>query len=397
LNFIVAPRWDDNTHQGRPPLRAVSPGPTTAAPGATTQLVKTQHVIAWLGWYLDRKSPSEVRFQMGSNGGQFLYACGSRLGALGRGAQARMKAMWSLSELFTEELKIDVLDVGAGIGEKPPYQALFEAGRARVFGFEPNPVECDKLNQEYGAPHRFFPHFVGDGQAATFHETNWFQTGSLYEPNTPLLEKFLNLAELTTPKAMHAVQTTRLDDVQGLDNVDFFKMDIQGGELNVFKHAAKVLSQALVIHTEVEFVELYKGQPMFADVDIYLRSKGYQFHTFHSMGSRCFKPLLVNNDINTGIRQALWADAIYVRDWMSLEALDEVKLRKYAIIAHDVLTSPDLAHVVLSALDNKTGSDFAVRYLTRLTQPLLQHQAQQQAQQQAQHQAQNEAQNRAAA
>jgi FkbM family methyltransferase len=301
--------------------------------------------------------------------------------------------MWSLSELFAEKLTIDVLDVGAGIGEKPPYQALFEAGRARIFGFEPNPVECDKLNQQYGAPHRFFPHFVGDGQAATFHETNWFQTGSLYEPNTPLLEKFLNLAELTTLKAKHAVQTTKLDDVQGLDNVDFFKMDIQGGELNVFKHGAKALSQTLVIHAEVEFVELYKGQPMFADVDIYLRNNGFQFHTFHSMGTRCFRPILVNNDINAGIRQALWADAIYVRDWMSLEGLDADKLRKYAIIAHDMLTSPDLAHVVLSALDAKTGSDFAARYLARLTQPQAQHLAQQQANQQAQ----NEAQNRAAA
>jgi FkbM family methyltransferase len=276
--------------------------------------------------------------------------------------------MWSLSELFTEEHQIDVLDVGASLGEKPPYQALFEAGRARIYGFEPDAGECDKLNAQYGAPHRFFPHFVGDGQAATFHETNWFQTGSLYEPNTPLLEKFLNLAELTMPKAQHPVQTTRLDDVKDIANVDFFKMDIQGGELNVFKHASQVLSQALVIHTEVEFVELYKGQPMFADVDIFLRANGFQFHTFHSMGTRCFKPLIVNNDPNIGIRQALWADAIYVRDWMQLETVEEVKLRKYAIIAHDMLTSPDLAHVALSALDRKTGSDFAARYLARLTQ-----------------------------
>ncbi len=275
--------------------------------------------------------------------------------------------MWSLLDLLPETPMIDVLDIGASHNEKPPYQPLVEAGRARIVGFEPDKAECEKLNREYGAPHRFFPHFVGDGKPAVFHETNWALTGSLYEPNTPLLEKFQNLAEAVAPVAKHAVDTTRLDDLPEIGNVDFIKIDVQGSELPVFRNGLRALASAVLIQTEVEFLELYRGQPVFADVDVFLRAKGFQFHAFDGFGGRAFKPLVANGDLNGVFRQVLWSDALYVRDWMALDQLDADKLRKYAVLAHDVLRSYHLAHLVLLALDRKAGSGVAGAYLDRLT------------------------------
>jgi FkbM family methyltransferase len=274
--------------------------------------------------------------------------------------------MWSLFEFFPEDFQISILDVGAALIERPPYQSLVDAGRGRIFGFEPNQQACEQLNREYGTPHRFFPFFVGDGGPAIFHETNCTPTGSLYEPNSRLLEKFQNLAEVVTPVATHAVNTTRLDDIADIGDIDFIKIDVQGSELVVFENASRALSSALLIQTEVEFVELYKGQPMFADVDTFLRANGFQFHTMNGVSGRAFKPLIANGDVNSAFRQSLWADALYVRDWMHLENLSETKLRNYAILAHDILRSYDLAHLVLSALDSKTGGGRAADYLQRL-------------------------------
>ena len=276
--------------------------------------------------------------------------------------------MWSLLEYLPEDFKINIVDIGAALGERPLYQSLVDAGRARIIGFEPNPQECERLNREYGEAHRFFPYFIGDGQPAIFHETNWTLTGSLYEPNSPLLEKFQNLAEVVTPVARHSVSTTRLDDIVEIGDLDLVKIDIQGGELTVFQNALRAISGALLIQTEVEFVELYKGQPMFADVDVFLRNNGFQFHAFNGFGSRTFKPLIINDDINAGLRQALWSDAFYVRDWMKLEQLDAIKLMKYAVLAHDLLQSYDLAHLILATLDHKTGSSLAPSYLSRLVE-----------------------------
>jgi protein O-GlcNAc transferase len=86
----------------------------------------------------------------------------------------------------------------------------------------------------------------------------------------------------------------------------------------------------------------------------------------NGFSGRAFKPLIANGDVNSAFRQALWSDALYVRDWMRLEELSAEKLRNYAILAHDVVRSYDLAHLALSALDSKTGGRRAVDYLGRL-------------------------------
>lgn len=274
--------------------------------------------------------------------------------------------MWSLLQTFPDLPMIEVLDIGAAVNDTPPYKSLVDARRARITGFEPDPVEREKLARQLGAPHRFLPHFVGQGRPGTFHETNWSLTGSLYEPNTPLLQKFQNLAELVTPVARHPVATARLDDVAEIGDVDLIKIDVQGAELDVFRHGPRVLSTTLMIQTEVEFLELYKGQPMFADVDAFLRGNGFQFHSFAGMTGRAFKPLIANGDVNKPFRQILWADAVYVRDWMALATLSDLQLAKYAVIAHDVLGSFDLTHLVLTELDRRSKSTIATSYLKRL-------------------------------
>jgi len=275
--------------------------------------------------------------------------------------------MWSLLEFFSEDFTITVLDVGAALTERPPYQSLVEAGRAKIIGFEPDVNACDELNKVYGDPHRFFPFFVGNGETVTFHQTNYGPTSSLYEPNTPLLEKFQNLAELVTPQAKHQVSTKRIDDIEEIKDVDFVKIDVQGSELTVLQNALQALSGTLLVQTEVEFVALYKDQPLFGDVDVFLRKNGFQFHTFNMFAKRAFKPMIFNKNINEGLRQVLWGDALYVRDWMHLEDLDTLKLAKFAVLAHDVLHSFDLVHLVLSAYDQKVGGDLAESYLKRLS------------------------------
>ena len=271
---------------------------------------------------------------------------------------------FNLHEKLTGVPLINILDIGAmSLGGDSAYQFLVDRKKARVIGFEPGIEECRMLNEKMGAPHSFYPYFIGDGQPATYYETNFGMTGSLYRPNTRLLEKFQNLAEVTTLVKTHAVTTKRLDDIEEVGCVDFIKIDVQGSELNVFQGASKALASALVIQVEVEFVELYRDQPMFCDVDKYLRGKGYQFHTFLGFGKRCFKPLVVNDDINDGLRQYLWSDALYVRDWLRLEELSGEQLRKYAVLLHDLFKSADLCHLVLSQIDSNEGTTLAAGYL----------------------------------
>lgn len=71
------------------------------------------------------------------------------------------------------------------------------------------------------------------------------------------------------------INTRRLDDISGITRVDYLKIDIQGGELDVFRHAKRKLAEASVIQTEVSFVGLYENQPSFGEIDIELRRQGF--------------------------------------------------------------------------------------------------------------------------
>jgi protein O-GlcNAc transferase len=279
-------------------------------------------------------------------------------------------APFPLSAIVAPASPIGVVDVGASfLGQSPPYQSLLQSGAARLIGFEPDEQARDKLCELYGPPSQFFPYFIGDGRPGTYYQTNWAPTGSLYKPNARLLQAFQNLHEAMTLVAEHPVQTKRLDDVESLGDVDFMKLDAQGAELMVLQGAARVLKDVSVIQVEVEFLELYENQPLFADVDRYLRGQGFAFHTFLGFGTRCFKPMILNNDPNAGMNQFLWSDAVYVHDWLNLAALSTDKIVKYATLLHDVVGSPDLCLSLLVHLDSRAGTSHGKSYTERMAAP----------------------------
>jgi FkbM family methyltransferase len=278
-------------------------------------------------------------------------------------------AIFSLYDLDPELSPITVLAVGAADHPDypPPYAGLVASGHAHLIGFEPDLPSFATLTLKYGRPHRFFPVFVGAGGPAKFHRTVRPDTGSLYPPNMPLLELFNGLAESTTPDGVTDVQTVRIDDIEEIGDVDYIVIDVQGSELEVFKGAARVLASAVAVQTEIMFVELYKGQALFADLDLHLRQHDFWFHTFLGMASLTMKPLQVGVP-DHGLNQRLWSDAIYVRSPLQLAALSCDKLRKLAVVLHDVYRSYDMAFHCLCAADARDGGTLAQRYCAQLTQ-----------------------------
>ena len=279
-----------------------------------------------------------------------------------------MTSKFTLSDFVADDDSIKILDIGAmeiGSG-KETYAPLLETGKVEIIGFEPDEGECVKLNLRKDGTRVYYPYFIGDGEKATYYQTNMAMTGSLFEPNSELLKKFQNLNELTTLVKTHQVDTMRLDDIESVTDVDYIKIDVQGAELSVFKNGQDVLAQTSIIHTEVEFVEMYKGQPLFADIDIFLRSQGFQLHTIDYFGSRCFKPFIVEDNVNKGINQRLWADVVYVKDFMKFDELPDGKLIKLAVILNDVYQSFDFCYYVLCHLDNGNSGNLAADYLERI-------------------------------
>jgi FkbM family methyltransferase len=263
---------------------------------------------------------------------------------------------------------LKIVDVGAmSLGEESDaYSPLANAVHCEVIGFEPVAKECEKLIAMNIPGRTYLPYFVGDGTVRKFYECNASMTSSLFEPNTPLLDKFQRLETVTRVVNVSDVETRRLDDIPETVDTDFLKLDVQGGELLVLKGAEARLKDVLVIHTEVEFVPLYKDQPLFADIDSFLRARGFAFHKMNGFAGRTFKPMLISNRPSGTMSQTLWGDAVYVRDFMAFDTLTPEALLKIATICHENYKSYDLAAVALEAYDRKMGTELQKNYLPAL-------------------------------
>lgn len=278
-------------------------------------------------------------------------------------------SVFPLADLFdAPPPRLKVVDVGAlpVEGSREIYQDLLDRGLAEVVAFEPDAALCAELNAGSTDARSFLPHVVGDGTEATFRQCKAAMTSSIFEPNMPLLEKFQNLAEYSEVVSREPVTTIRLDDLDAVRDADFLKMDVQGAEVAVIEGANAMLRGVTVVHTEVVFVPLYEGQPLFAEVDQALRREGFLFHKFLGFAGRAFKPMIDADRPNASLSQQLWGEAVYIKDFMAFDRLEPPQLLAMAVVLHEVYQSVDLVLQCLIEWDRRTGSKVAMEYQGRL-------------------------------
>ncbi|WP_203073703.1 FkbM family methyltransferase [Falsiroseomonas ponticola] len=273
----------------------------------------------------------------------------------------------SFRDLTGQAIRIKAVDIGANpIDGDPPYATLLRAGQAEVVGFEPDAAALATLNTRKGPDERYFPHAVGDGGRHTLRVCQAPGMTSLLEPDPATLALFHGFPEWGRVLDRVELDTVRLDDVPETAGADLLKLDIQGAELMVLRHAQARLRDALVVQAEVEFLPLYRDQPLFADVDAFLRGQGFAFHRFFPLNSRVMAPMVVGGSPYAGLSQMVWADAIFIRDLTRPEALDDRALLAMATILHDCYGSADAALRLLMEHDRRHAGGLAGRYLAGL-------------------------------
>jgi len=224
----------------------------------------------------------------------------------------KTKVVDSLPTLLKRPLTI--IDVGAQklVSEDHIYQPLLELGVECVcHGFEPLTDRLQELREDdEKLQFKLYDAFVGDGSERTFYINNDDATSSLLPLHIEFNTYFNHIQELRTIRKT-AVRTYKLDDLlASVMQVDLLKLDIQGFELAALEGARNLLGRTNVVHCEVEFGPIYLDQPLFSDVEKYLRSLGFEFVDFHGMG-RYFSPNMPQ--VNGSPERLLWADAIFIR------------------------------------------------------------------------------------
>lgn len=152
-------------------------------------------------------------------------------------------------------------------------------GPVEVHGFEPDAEACRIAQQRDPPPVHHHPTALGrrDGEERLY-VTRAPSSSSFYPPNLPFFTDHHGTERIEVVETVQ-VKTRSLASFakeEGISEVHAMKLDIQGAELDVFQGAGALLDTTLCIETEVEFAELYLGQPLFCDVNRFLVDHGFE-------------------------------------------------------------------------------------------------------------------------
>jgi FkbM family methyltransferase len=179
----------------------------------------------------------------------------------------------SPSHSISDNSRFWLVDVGSSGGLHSRWQRF--SPYIKNCGFEPNEEEFKKLSPSEDCV------WINAGLAGASGKrelclTRAWQNSSLLRPNQALL-KTLEWGDAHDVVSAPVVDCITLDEALEKQSIlpDFIKIDTQGTELEILTAGAKSLKSTVCVELEVEFVELYSGQPLFAEVDQFMRQNGF--------------------------------------------------------------------------------------------------------------------------
>ncbi len=182
----------------------------------------------------------------------------------------------------------------------------------RILGFEPDAASFAGLPQ---TPREcYFNAALADAaKQVTFYKTKRPNVSSVYRPNHTLLQSFAIARDFEVVQTT-TMTTTTLDAAlpdADIHQVDFIQLDTQGSELSILHGGQQLLSHDVFgLEIEVEFAPLYENQPLFSEVDQFLRPLGFQLFDLRPQYFKRAEGIYLGNRQG----QLLHADALYFRN-----------------------------------------------------------------------------------
>lgn len=185
----------------------------------------------------------------------------------------------------------------------------------QVIGFEPDLEEYQKLTSSVDA-HKI--KYLNTGLYSEEGLLNFYLTvkpgcSSLIEPNHPFLDQF-HAGDWFSVSKIIQLKVEKFDNLvleYDIPDVDFIKLDTQGTELFILEGARNCIRDHVMgLEIEVEFAPIYKAQPLFSDIDVYVRKMG--FHLFDLR--TCHWKRRLGGEYGNSKGQLIHGDALYLRE-----------------------------------------------------------------------------------
>jgi len=179
---------------------------------------------------------------------------------------------------YYQKYPIKLIDVGAKGGLQSNWKNVEKY--LQVVGFEPDNRAFRDLEKN-ASPKRIYINkaLYEHKGAVDFHVTKKEGNSSIFIPNRTFLEQFPDPGRFDVSK-ISKIEVDSIDNQlkkHTVEDVDFIKVDAQGADLSILKGSVKTLENVFGLEIEVEFSRIYEKQPLFSDVDQFVRGFGFQF------------------------------------------------------------------------------------------------------------------------
>lgn len=175
--------------------------------------------------------------------------------------------------------RLVIFDIGARGGLHPRWNRFHSV--IDVVGFEPDQAECKSLNestQQLPYKVRFLPYALARRaeRDVKFYICRQPGCSSMYEPNTEFIRDFAFAPAMSVERTT-TLDTVALTEVSAQERLqpDCIKIDVQGAELDILIGGKDLLPRTKLVELEVEFNPQYRGQPLFHDIDRFMREQGW--------------------------------------------------------------------------------------------------------------------------
>lgn len=212
---------------------------------------------------------------------------------------------------YFQQNPIKLVDIGASGGLQTNWKKVKKF--LDILAFEPDEREYEKLINQ-ASPNISYHNIAlySNETVLDFHLTRKQEVSSSYYPNTAFLSKFPDVERFDVLETVKLNTDTLDNQIRkgAIDNVDFIKLDAQGNTLSILEGASNTLKGVFGLEVEVEFASIYKKQPLFSDVDVFVRKHGFQLFDI----KKYFWKRELGKKYGMSKGQIVFADALYLKD-----------------------------------------------------------------------------------
>lgn len=260
--------------------------------------------------------------------------------------------------------RVMVIDNGARFSSQKSFSTLMELNTFAVVSFDPLNKLAAKEGLDQTAELQIVPNItLGNGQPVTRYNCLNDSTSATLKPlESTIRSTKANEEENAGPNAIlleHPINSVALDDIDGINRVDWVLLDEFNNNLAIIQHSPTRLKNALLLDINVPFHFTHEGQADFPVLCYLLHDYGFRFFRFQQTLSKTDLP----TDIYLEKKQfsdTKLVQALFLPTDERLEQMEKNDLLKLGFLLHTVYKCKDSAYKMLTYVDEDRAREYLI-------------------------------------